>query len=37
MHGKPYKERLITAAALLAAEIDRIQFIEEENKNIIKE
>ena len=30
MRSKPYKERLIIAGALLAAEIDRIQFIEDQ-------
>ena len=28
MCGKPYKERLIIAGALIAAEIDRLQYIE---------
>lgn len=31
MISKPYKERLIIAGALIAAEIDRVQFIEIEN------
>jgi len=30
---KPYKERLIIAGALLAAEIDRVQYVEEQKKN----
>jgi hypothetical protein len=29
MRSKPYKERLIIAGALIAAEIDRIQFMDE--------
>ena len=32
MRSKPYKERLIIAGAMLAAEIDRIQFIEDQKK-----
>jgi hypothetical protein len=30
MRNKPYKERLIIAGALLAAEIDRVQYVEEQ-------
>lgn len=30
MTSKPYKERLIIAGALIAAEIDRLQFIEKQ-------
>ena len=29
---KPYKERLIIAGALLAAEIDRVQFMDDQEK-----
>lgn len=29
MMGKPYKERLVIAGALIAAEIDRLNYIEE--------
>lgn len=30
MRSKPYKERLIIAGAFLAAEIDRVQFMDEQ-------
>lgn len=33
MDAKPYKERLITAGALIAAELDRIQQVENQQKN----
>ena len=33
MRHKPYKERLIIAGALLAAEIDRVQYVDEQKKN----
>jgi hypothetical protein len=36
MRHKPYKERLIIAGALLAAEIDRVQYLEEQKKNAKK-
>jgi hypothetical protein len=32
MRSKPYKEKLIIAGALIAAEIDRLQLIEEQEK-----
>ena len=32
MRSKPYKEKLIIAGALIAAELDRLQFIEEQEK-----
>ena len=32
MESKPYKERLIIAGALLAAEIDRVQFMDDQEK-----
>ena len=33
MRNKTYKERLIIAGALIGAEIDRLQCVEDENKN----
>jgi len=33
MRNKPYKERLIIAGALLAAEIDRLQYLEGQEEN----
>jgi hypothetical protein len=32
MQTKPYKERLIIAGAFIAAEIDRVQFIDDQKK-----
>jgi hypothetical protein len=32
MRNKPYKERLIIAGAFLAAEIDRVQYLEEQKE-----
>jgi hypothetical protein len=33
MRCKPYKERLIIAGALLAAEIDRVQYLEDQRNS----
>lgn len=36
MAQKPYKERLIIAGALIAAEIDRLEYLEKQTSEILK-